>query len=315
MEDLIEEQDMVITISHEGYIKRISIDQYKRQRRGGKGVIATKTKDEDFVEDLFIANTHSYILFFTNKGKVHWKKVYHIPEASRIAKGKPIVNLLSLDKEEKVTAFVPVKEFKEEDYLFLATKKGTVKKTPLQLFSHPRIGGIIAINLEKDDELIEAKLTDGNKEIILATRLGMAARFNEKNVRPTGRTSMGVIGIRLKNKEDLVVGMVIGEPGKSLFTVTENGFGKRTLIEKYRLINRGGFGVINIKCTERNGKVVSIKSVDENDGLMLISKNGIAIRTPFSGISVIGRNTHGVRLMRLGEKDRVMAAARIIKED
>lgn len=312
VEDLIAEEEVIVTITHAGYTKRTPIDTYKQQKRGGKGIIATGTKEEDFVEDIFIANTHSYILFFTNKGQVYWLKVYKIPEASRQAKGSAIINLLNLGKEEKVTAFIPVKEFDESHYLIMATKSGIVKKTNLSSYSRPRAGGIRAITLN-GDELVNVKITDGTKQVILATENGMAVKFHEKNVRPMGRTAAGVRGIKLR-KGDKVVEMVLGEDEKTLLTVTENGYGKRTGISEYRLINRGGSGVKNIICSDRNGKVVSITTVEDSDELMFISKNGIAIRIPASGISVIGRNTQGVRIMKLEEGDKVVAAAKIVND-
>jgi len=311
-EDLIKSENMVVTITHSGYIKRLPVGTYKSQKRGGKGVIAAGTKEEDFVEDLFIANTHSYLLFFTNKGKVKWLKVYEIPEASRQSKGKAMINLLRLSEGEKITAFVPVNEFK--GFLVMVTKKGTIKKTPLELFSRPRKGGIIALTLDENDELISVRKTDGERDLIIATRNGMAVRFSEKDLRPMGRTARGVRGIRLKREGDSVVGMVIGRENRSLLTVTEKGYGKRTPVDDYRLISRGGSGVINIKCTEKNGKVVSVKSVTDDDELMLISQKGIAIRINAKDVSKIGRATQGVRIMRLGEGDKVVAAARIVKE-
>jgi len=308
-EDLIKPEDMVISITNSGYIKRLPIKTYRAQRRGGRGVIAAKTKDEDFVEDLFVANTHSYVLFFTNKGKVKWLKVYEIPEAGRTAKGKAIVNLLRLGKKEKITAHVPVKNFKE-GYLFMATEKGIVKKTSIEEFSRPRKGGIIALNLKKDDELIGVKKTNGECEIMLATKNGKAIRFKEKDVRSMGRTARGVRGIRL-GKDDEVVGMVIAKKNESLFTITENGYGKRTDVSKYRLIKRGGKGVINIKCTERNGNVIGIKDVKDEDQLMLITRQGIGIRFKAKDISKIGRATQGVRIMNLKDEDKVASAAKI----
>ena len=295
-----------------GYIKRLPLNTYKQQHRGGKGVIATKTKEKDFVEDIFITSTHSYLLFFTNKGNVQWLKAYKVPEESRIAKGKAIVNLLNV-KDEKITAVIPVREFKKGYYLLMATKKGIIKKTDLAAYSRPRANGIRAINLDSNDELINAALTDGTKNILLATRNGMAVKFSEKDARPIGRTSRGVRGIRLK-AGDYVIGMIIADDNKALLTITENGYGKRTLIDNYRLINRGGHGVINIQCSERNGKVVSINSVNGNDELILISRRGIVIRMLANGISLIGRNTQGVRLMRLSNDDNVVSAAKIIND-
>ncbi len=313
IEDLIEREDMVVTITRDGYIKRLPIDTYKQQRRGGKGILATATKEEDIVEDLFVANTLSYILFFTNKGRAHWLKVYVIPEASRQARGKAIVNMLNVDKDEKVTAYIPVESF-EKGFIIMGTKKGTVKKTALENFSRPRKGGIIAINLEESDELINVVLTEGNQQILLATKNGMAVKFDEKNVRPTGRSSMGVRGIRLKDKDE-VIGMVKSEDEGTLLTLTENGYGKRTKVSEYRLINRGGSGVKNIVCSERNGKVISIKSVTDDDEIFIISRKGVIIRTSAKGISVIGRNTQGVRLMRMGKDDKVVGAAKVLKEE
>jgi len=312
IEDLIKEEEMVITVTHDGYIKRLPLDTYKQQHRGGKGVIATKTKEKDFVEDIFITSTHSYLLFFTDKGMVYWLKAYKVPEESRIAKGKAIINLLNL-KNEKITSIIPIREFKKGYYLLMATKNGIIKKTELEAYSRPRTSGIRAINLDKGDELINAVLTDGAKNILLATRNGMAVKFKEKDARPVGRASRGVIGIRLK-ENDYVIGMIIADDKKALLTITENGYGKRTLIDNYRLINRGGSGVINIQCTERNGKVVSINSINGNDELILISKRGIVIRMLANGISLIGRNTQGVRLMRLSNDDNVVSAAKIIND-
>ena len=314
MEDLIKDEKMVITITHSGYIKRQPLTTYKQQKRGGHGMIATGVKEEDFVESLFVANTHSHILFFTNKGKIYWLKVYNVPEGGRQTMGKAIINLLRLDKDEKITAFVPVKQFDDQHYLIMATKKGTVKKTNLSAYSNPRKGGIIAITLDESDELVNVVKTDGSREIMLATKNGLAVRFKEEDVRPTGRSSRGVRGATLKENDE-IVDMVIAITERTLLTITENGYGKRTQIEEYRLINRGGKGVINIICSERNGSVSAIKSITDNDELMFISQKGIIIRTPAKDISIIGRSTQGVRLMKLGEGDKVVAAAKIIKED
>ncbi|MBU0535466.1 MAG: DNA gyrase subunit A, partial [Nanoarchaeota archaeon] len=313
IEDLIKEENVVVTISHAGYIKRIPSDTYRAQQRGGRGIIGAGTREEDFIEHLFVASSHSYILFFTNKGNIHWLKVFRIPEASRQAKGTAVVNLVGLGKDEKIAAFVRVKEFDDKHYLVLATQKGLVKKTNLMAYSRPRQSGIIGITLEEGDNLVNAELTDGDKQIMLATKEGMAIKFHEKDARPIGRTSKGVRGIMLK-EEDEVVGMIIADDAKTVFTVTENGYGKRTKIDDYRRIGRGGVGVINIQCSDRNGKVVAIKSVEEEDEVMMISRNGIIIRMGVSGISIIGRNTQGVRLMRLEEGDRVISAAKVVKE-
>ncbi len=312
-EDLIEEEKMVVTVTHAGYVKRVPMNTYKLQARGGKGVIATGTKEEDFVEEIFVASTHSYILVFTDKGNVHWLKVYNIPEGSRQAKGRPIVNLVELDKEESVTAFIPVKEFDEEHFLMLATKQGIIKKTPLSNFKKPRRGGIRAITLDEGDDLITAKLTDGSRHIVLATENGMAIRFDEKDVRPIGRTGKGVKGINLKGK-DAVIGMDIATDKKRLLTITENGYGKQTSMAEYRVIGRGGVGVINIQCSERNGKVVEVKAVYPDNEIIFMSRQGIVIRTRVDGISKIGRNTQGVRLMKMGGDDKVAAAAKIVVE-
>jgi DNA gyrase subunit A len=314
MEELIKEEDMVVTITHSGYIKRLPVGVYKTQRRGGKGVIATGTKEQDFVEDLFVASTHSYLLFFTNKGQLHWLKVYDIPTGGRGARGRPVVNLIGLKEGEKITAVVPIREFKSDNYLVMGTKKGLVKRSALMDFSRPRRGGIRAISFDQGDELIGVVLTDGQKQIIMATRNGIAIRFKESDVRAMGRTARGVRGIKLRS-DDIVVGMCVAEDIKSLLTVTEKGFGKRSRISDYRLINRGGKGVINLKITEKNGKVIAVKSLVDSDQLMFISKHGIAIRMKADGISVIGRATQGVRIMKLGEGDKVMAVAKIIAEN
>ncbi|MFC1727864.1 DNA gyrase subunit A [Nanoarchaeota archaeon] len=313
IEDLIEQEDVVVTMSHAGYVKRLAVDTYKAQKRGGKGIIGAETREEDFIEHLFVANTHSYILFFTNKGKVYWLKVHNIPEAGRQAKGKAIVNLLQLAQDEKINAFIPVKEFDDQHFLVLATKNGTIKKTNLSQYSRPRQGGIIGIILDGEDELIGAQLTDGNQNIMLATSNGMAIKFDEKDARPIGRTSKGVRGIALKNNDE-VVSMILCEPNTTIMTITKNGFGKRTKEEDYRVIGRAGVGVINIQCSERNGEVVNVQCVNENDEIMFVSQNGIIIRIAASDISTIGRNTQGVRLMKLKPGDRVVAAAKVVSE-
>ena len=314
MEDLIKQEEMVITITHAGYIKRQPLKAYRQQKRGGKGIIAAGTKEQDFVESIFIAKTHSYLLFFTNKGRIHWLKVYSIPEASRQALGKSIVNLLQLEKDERISAFIPIPEFKENEFLIMATKNGTVKKTELMAYSNPRRGGIIAITLEPNDELIEVVKTDGTKEVMLATKNGSAVRFKEPDVRPTGRSAKGVRGATLREGDE-IIGMVVADNTRTLLTITENGYGKRTQVSEYRLTHRGGVGVKNIICSERNGKVVAVKSLTDRDDLMFISKFGITIRTSAKGISVIGRATQGMRLMKLEENDKVVAAAKIIGEE
>ena len=313
-EELIKPESMTVTLTHAGYVKRQPLESYKLQRRGGMGVVGMETKETDFVEELFVANTHDHVLFFTNKGKVHWLKVYQIPEAGRYAKGTAIVNILALEKDEKITSFIAVPGFNPAQYLLMITKKGTVKKTSLEEFSNPRKGGIAAISLDAADELIEVLLTDGAKQVIIATEQGMAVHFNEEDVRSMGRTAQGVIGIRLR-QDDNVIGAVVAEKEKTILTVTELGYGKRTDVQEYRIISRGGVGVQNIKVTDKNGKAVAVQAVKDDDELMLISQNGIIIRTPASGISLIGRATQGVRVMKLDQGDKVVSAAKIAKEE
>ncbi|MDO8480673.1 MAG: DNA gyrase subunit A [Nanoarchaeota archaeon] len=313
-EDLVEEQDQVVTITARGYIKRQPIDAYREQKRGGVGIVAANTKEEDVITDIFIANTHSSLLFFTDKGNVHWLKCYLIPEGSRQASGKAIVNLVQLEHGEHITAHIPVREFKEGLYLSLVTKQGIIKKTSLAAFSNPRKGGIIAINLNDEDKLIDVVLTDGKKQLLIATRDGMAVKFHEEDARAVGRNSIGVRGIRLQEK-DAVVGVVIADDDKTLLTLTENGYGKRSPISDYRLINRGGSGVINIITNDRNSGVVAVMSVDGSEQIMTITKNGIAARMPVEGISIIGRNTQGVRIMKLREDDKVVSATKIIRDE
>jgi len=312
IEDLIAEEDMVITITHSGYIKRLSVSSYRRQSRGGRGVIGIETKEEDFVEHLFIASTHHYILFFTSRGRCHWLKVHEIPVGGRLARGKPIVNMLHLGGEERIAAFVPVREFDDKHYVVMATRNGIIKKTLLSAFSNPRRGGINAMNIPEEDSLIEAKITDGTCDIILGTREGLAIRFHEEKVRDMGRGAYGVRGISL-GKGDKVIGMVVVKRDTTLLSVTENGYGKRTSISDYRVTNRGGKGIINIKTTERNGKVVAIKEVVTDDELMLITQKGIIIRQPVKQIKVIGRATQGVKLINLDSGDRVVDVARVVK--
>ena len=314
LEDLIAEEDMVITITHTGYVKRLGVHSYRKQGRGGKGVIGIETREEDFVEHLFIASTHDYILFFSNKGKCHWLKVHEIPQAGRAAKGKPIINLLELQEGEKVRACVPVKKFDDKNFIVMATKNGIVKKSSLTAFSNPRRGGIIAIGIEEKDELIGASQTDGSCDIVLATREGQAVHFPEDKVREMGRQAYGVKGITLE-KNDYVIGMVVIKRDSTLLSVTENGYGKRSPISDYRLTNRGGKGVINIKTTDRNGKVVAIKEVLDEDELMVITQRGMIIRLPVKTIKVIGRNTQGVRLINLDSGDKVTDVARVVKSE
>lgn len=314
LEDMIVEEDMVVTISHTGYIKRNALDLYRLQKRGGKGAMGMTTKEEDFVEHLFVASTKSYLLFFTNKGKVYWLKVYEIPQAGRAARGKAIVNMLNLSSDEKIQALFPVREFVEGSYLVMATKNGLVKKTALMAYSHPRVGGIIALSIDQEDELISVKLTNGNEEIFLYTTKGYAIKFHEEQVRPTGRVSRGVKGISLR-KDDAVVGMEALHKEISILTVTANGFGKRTLSSQYRSQRRSGKGIINIKVTEKNGAVVGVAQVDENDHLMLIADQGKIIKMNVKAISVIGRSTQGVKLIQLNEGERVMGIAPLAEKE
>ncbi|MCD4701168.1 MAG: DNA gyrase subunit A [Candidatus Aegiribacteria sp.] len=308
IEDLIPDDEMVITVSREGYIKRLSSDTYKIQHRGGKGITGAKTREEDVLEQIFISSNHSYILFFTNQGRCYWLKVYRIPEAGRISKGKAIVNLLDLEPEERPVANVCVKEFDKDRFIVMATSNGLVKKTPLSSYSHPRRNGIWAIKLDNNAELISAALTNGSSRIFLALASGKANRFSEKEVRPTGRHTRGVRGIRV-NETDRVVGMVVMENPGSLLTVTEGGYGKRTSSDGYRLTHRGSGGVINILNIDRNGPVISIMQVSEEDELILISSLGMIIRLPVEQIREMGRSTMGVRLMNLPDEDRVVDAA------
>jgi len=311
VEDLIAEEDMVVTISHAGYIKRLPVTTYRSQRRGGRGVTGAHTKDEDFIEHLFIASTHSFLLVLTNLGRCHWLKVHEIPQAGRLAKGKAIVNLIAKRREEHVTAVVPVREFDESRFLVMATRNGIIKKTSLSAFSHPRRGGIAAITLDEGDELIAARVTDGNAEIVLAKRQGKAIRFHERAVRPMGRGARGVIGVTLE-EDDYVVDMVAVGKAQALVVVTENGYGKRSMLEDYRVTGRGGKGVITVKNTKRNGPTVALKPVREEDELMIITKKGLVIRTAVSGISLMGRATQGVKLINLEPGDKVVRVARVI---
>ncbi|MBI2669124.1 DNA gyrase subunit A, partial [Candidatus Woesearchaeota archaeon] len=313
VEGLIEEQTVVVTLTSSGYIKRLPLEVYKTQRRGGKGVIATGMKEEDVVSNLYITSTHDYLLCFTDQGQLYWLKVYTVPEGSRIAKGKHLANLLDLSPEEKITAIVPVRDF-TQGYLFMATKLGTVKKVELSEFANPRKGGIRALQIDAGDTLVGVQYTTGTNEVILATRLGSANRFHEQAVRAMGRTAFGVRGIRLDDG-DYVVGMLAADETKQILTITEKGYGKRTPVSEYRLCNRGGKGVTNIKITEKNGPVVAVMLVTGTEELMLISKLGQGIRIPCKDISEVGRATQGVRVMRMDEKDTIAAAAMVVSEN
>ena len=312
IEDLIPVEDVVVTISQTGYIKRLPLETYESQKRGGIGLMGMETKEEDYVVDLFITCSHDYVMYITNHGRVYWLKAYKIPVGGRHAKGKPVVNLLEhLEDGEKVVNTIPVKLFTDDHYLMFATKKGTIKKTQLSAYSHVRQSGIIAIKLDEGDEVVDTTITDGSKEVILATRKGLAARFAETDVRPTGRATYGVRGIRLR-KDDEVVSMAVVDPKDHLLTVTENGYGKRSLVEDYRKIHRGGKGVITIKTGGRNGDVITVKTVEDDNELIVTSVHGMVIRMPVQGISLQGRATMGVRVMKLKEKDRVSAVARLV---
>jgi DNA gyrase subunit A len=314
VEDLIAEEDMVVTISHSGYIKRTSVSTYKRQRRGGKGLNGQNLKDEDFIEHLFIASTHDYILFFTDDGRCFWLKVHEIPQLGRATKGKPVVNMINVSSETKVSALVPVREFREDQFLLFATKNGTVKKTALSEYSNPRSTGIKAIKIEDGDELIDVQITSGTSDIVLATRHGLSIRFHEQDVRDMGRDTTGVKGIDLA-EDDEVIGMVVLKREANLLVVTERGMGKASPIDDYRVQKRGGKGIITVHRTDKTGDAVSIKEVLPDDELMLITKQGMVIRMPVKGIRVSGRNTQGVRLVDLEPTDLVIDVARVVPDD
>ena len=314
IEDLIAEEDMVITVSHSGYIKRLPVSSYRRQRRGGRGVTAAHTKEDDWVEHLFIASTHDYMMFFTQGGQCYWLKVHEIPQAARAARGKPIVHCVAMKPDERLAALVPVREFSEEQFLFFATKKGVVKKTRLSEFGNPRSNGIRAINIEAGDELIDVQVTDGKNDIVLATRHGMSIRFHEQDVRDMGRTATGVWGISL-DKKDAVIDLVIIRRASTLLAVTEKGMGKRSELDEYRVQHRGGRGIITLKQSDKTGDIVALKEVLPEDELMMITKKGIMIRVPVDGIRISGRNTQGVKVMNLTPGDLVVDVARVVKED
>ena len=311
LEDLIPDEEIVVFISHKGYVKRVQLQEYRLQRRGGKGVVGTETKEDDFVQDIIITNTHSYLLFFTNTGRVHWLKAYNIPEGGRYAGGKPIVNMLEL-KDEKITAWIGMKLFSDKEFLVMITKNGIVKRIGADAFANPRKGGVIAITLKDGDSLIDVKKTDGARKVFIATRDGYSIKFDENDARELGRTGQGVIGIRLREKDEVVGSTICEKP--AVLTITENGYGKRTAFEEYRDQARGGMGVINIDCTEKTGKVVGVKDVDDGDEIVVTSSQGQTIRSPVKDIRVIGRNTQGVRIIRLGEKELVASFAAVRAE-
>ncbi len=314
VEDLIAEEDMVITISHTGYIKRIAVSTYRRQRRGGRGLQGATTKEEDWIEHLFIASTHDYLMFFTNTGQVYWLKVHEIPQGGRASRGKPVVNCIGIKPDERVAATVSVREFAEDKYIIFATRNGTVKKTSLAEYANPRSTGIRAIGIDEGDELMDVQICDGDSDICLATAEGMSIRFHSGDVRPMGRTAGGVKGIELEGA-DKVIGMVVLRRDATLLVVSEKGFGKRSELSDYRVQKRGGKGIITMKSTEKTGALVALMEVQPEDELMLITKHGIIIRQPVEGIRVISRNTQGVRVMNLDAGDAVVDVARVVKED
>ncbi|NIN33746.1 MAG: DNA gyrase subunit A [Gammaproteobacteria bacterium] len=314
MEDLISEEDVVVTLSHAGYAKSQPLDVYRAQRRGGRGKSATNMKDEDFIDKLFIANTHDTVLCFSSQGKVYWLKVYQFPQASRTARGKPIVNLLPLDEGERINAVLPIREFTDNQFVFMATADGTVKKCRLTDFSRPRPSGIRAIELHGDNQLIGVELTDGAHDVMLFTDAGKAVRFRESEVRPMGRTARGVRGVKLATSQRVISLIIVTNEESTVLTATENGYGKRSEISDYGVKGRGGLGVISIQTTERNGKVVGAVAVNEDDEIMLISNQGTLIRTPTSDVSVMGRNTQGVRLVNLAEDEHLAGLERIIED-
>jgi DNA gyrase subunit A len=321
VEDIIPDEKVVITISHAGYIKRTPLTEYKTQHRGGVGQKATKTRDEDFLEDLFVGTNHQYMLFFTQKGKCFWMRVFEIPEGSKNSKGRAIQNLINIEQDDRVKAFICTQDLKDEDYVnnhyvIMATKMGQVKKTSLEQYSRPRSNGINAITIKEEDELLEAKLTNGNSQIMLAVKSGKAIRFEEGKTRPMGRNASGVRGIRLKDNKDEVVGMIsVNEMDANILVVSENGYGKRSSLEDYRLTNRGGKGVKTISITEKTGKLVTLKSVSDSDDLMIINKSGIAIRMQVEDLRVMGRATQGVKVISLKDGDSIAAVAKVMKDD
>jgi len=314
MEDLIATEEMVVTISHGGYIKRFPVSGFRKQGRGGRGSQGASTREEDWIEHLFVASTHDYILFFTDKGRCYWLKVYQIPQLGRGTRGKALVNLIERSAEENVRAFVTVKDFSEDRYVLMCTKNGTVKKTQLSDFSNPRSSGIIALNIAEGDALLDAALTDGSNEVIIGTSEGKAVRFTENEVRAMGRTATGVRGVALKASA-YAVGMIVVHDNSSILTVTENGYGKRSAVEDFRLTKRGAQGVLALKTTPKTGLMVAIKEINENDDLIIVTSNGVVIRQSVSAIREMGRVTQGVRLIKLDTGDRVGDVAKIVKED
>ena len=316
-EDLIKEEQMVVALTHFGYIKRMPIDTYRSQKRGGKGISGISTREEDFVKQIFTTSTHDTVLFFSNKGKLYRLRGYEIPEAGRTAKGTAIVNLLSLDAGEKISAVIPVSDFEDSKYLLMATKNGLIKKTPLQEYNSSRKTGLLAITLKDDDELIDVRLTDGQDNVVLVTEKGLCITFDEKDVRPVGRSAQGVLGIRL-DEDDTVIGMesiVSNNKGVTLLAITENGFGKRTELDEYRVQNRGGRGVITYKITPKTGNIVGIRMAKEDDDVMLITNSGTIIRINVKDVSILGRATQGVTLMRTNENEKVVSIETVEPEE
>jgi len=321
IEDTIADEEVVITISHLGYIKRTPLTEYKAQNRGGKGSRGSATRDEDFVEDLYIATNHNYLLFFTEKGKCFWLRVFEVPEGNKTSKGRAIQNLLNIESDDKVKAVINVSNLSDEgyinnNYIILCTEKGVIKKTSLEAYSRPRVNGINAITIREDDHLLIARLTNGTSEIMMALNSGKAVRFNEKTVRPMGRNASGVKGITLKNEQDFVVGMIsVSSPEYDILVVSENGYGKRSSIDEYRVTNRGGKGVRTINITEKTGGLIAIKNVTDSDDLMIINKSGIAIRIHVDSLRLLGRATQGVRLINLKDDDSIAAVTQVPREE
>ncbi len=315
IEDMIAEEDMVVTISHHGYIKRLPVSTWKTQNRGGRGMKGANTKQDDYIEHLFVASTHNTMLFFTKTGKCYWLKVHQIPQASRTSQGRAIVNLIGCETEDRVQAFVSVKEFQDNNYIVMCTKKGLIKRSSLSLYSKPRKGGIYAIDINSDDELIQSKVTEGEQDIILATNNGKAIRFNEKQIRSTGRKTKGVTGIRMSFEDDFVIGMLTARREGQVLVVSSNGFGKRSNLDVYREQKRGGKGVFTLKSNKKTGKLISILEVKTNDDLMIITSEGIMIRQPIEKLNIIGRNTQGVKLLRLDEGSTIASVTKVMKEE
>jgi len=314
LEDLITEEEMVVTLSHAGYAKTQQLDTYQAQRRGGKGKAATSMKDEDFIEHLFIANTHDTLLCFSSTGKVYWKKVYELPQGGRTARGKPIVNLLPLEENERINAVLPIREFEADKFIFMATASGTVKKTPLVDYSRPRANGIIAVDLKDDDKLVGVALTDGESDVMLFSSNGKVIRFPETDVRSMGRVSRGVRGMRLADGEQ-IISLIIAQQEGAILTATEFGYGKRTNLEEYRVQGRGGQGIISIQTSARNGQVVGAVQVCDEDQIMLITNGGTLVRTPVKHVSLVGRNTQGVRLINLSNEEKLVGLERVIEDE